>query len=229
MDLAGQLRLRLEREANFSRERFIVSDCNRDAVRMIDGWPPHGSGALALIGPKGGGKTHLAMAWAARTRARVLSPPPTATAEWAWSSGAAVVDDADAADHGEGFFHLLNTASRPDCCLLLTGETPPNQWTVDVPDLRSRLNALPVVELGEPDDAVLRGLLIKLFEDRNIRPPADLLAYLVRRIERSAAAARAIVKALDEAASAEGRPVSRVLARQILQDETEDDPGAPRP
>lgn len=227
--MAGQLRLKLEREANFSRERFIVSGCNREAVRMVDAWPSQGSGALALIGPKGAGKSHLAMAWASRTRARVLAARATSREDWAWSSGPAVLDPADAAVHGEEFFHLLNTASRPNCCLLLTGETAPNRWSVEVPDLRSRLNALPVVELCEPDDEVLQGLLVKLFEDRNIRPPADLLAYLVRRIERSAAAAMAIVKALDESASAEGRPVSRVLARQILQDESEDDTGALRP
>jgi chromosomal replication initiation ATPase DnaA len=82
--------------------------------------------------------------------------------------------------------------------------------------LRSRLNALAVAELGEPDDAVLAGVLEKLFRVRNIRPADDLLPYLVKRMERSVPRAREIVARLDEVADEERRAVSRALARRIL-------------
>ncbi len=221
--MGGQLRLKLESAADFGRVRFIVSACNAEAADALDRWPDGRSQALALIGPAGSGKTHLATAWAARTGAVVLHKEAMDQEPDHWPSGPAVLEDADGAAHGEVFFHLLNSAERPGGALLLTGRSAPNTWPVAVPDLRSRLNALPVVVLGEPDDAVLRGVLINLFQERSIRAPDDLLAYLVRRMERSAAAARAMVRALDEASSAESRPVSRVLARQILKDESEDE------
>jgi chromosomal replication initiation ATPase DnaA len=225
MHLGGQLRLKLERAANFSRESFIVSASNRDAARTLDAWPAAGASTLALVGPPGSGKTHLAMAWAARTDAKVITPDDLADGLADQVAGALLMDDADRAPHGEAFFHLLNTALRPDCCLLMTGATAPKLWSVEVQDLRSRLNAVAVVEFGEPDDVILRGMLAKLFDERNITPPQELVDYLLRRMERSASAAGAIVKALDEAASAEGRPVSRVLARQLLKDDGEDAPG----
>jgi chromosomal replication initiation ATPase DnaA len=75
-----------------------------------------------------------------------------------------------------------------------------------------------VAELSEPDDAVLGGVLAKLFRERNIRPPDDLLPYLIRRIERSVPKAHEIVARLDEEASAEHRPISRALARELLDD-----------
>jgi chromosomal replication initiation ATPase DnaA len=75
-----------------------------------------------------------------------------------------------------------------------------------------------VAVLQEPDDVVLLGVMNKLFRERHIRPPEDVLLYLIRRIERSVPAARAVVARLDEAAMAEQRPVSRALAREILED-----------
>ncbi len=200
-----------------------MSAVNRDAVSMLDSWPGALSGALALIGPAGSGKSHLANAWAARTGARVVRAERLADEELSDASGPMLLDRADGAPHGEAFFHLLNSAAKPGACLLLTGRTPPNVWPVQVQDLRSRLNALPVIELGEPDDAILHGVLVKLFEARGIRPSPDLQAYLVRRIERSVPAAQAIVAALDDAAAADHRPISRALARELLKDEGEDD------
>jgi chromosomal replication initiation ATPase DnaA len=132
--------------------------------------------------------------------------------------GPVLWEDADLSPHGETMFHMINIAARPGGGLLATARTPPSAWRTDVPDLRSRLNALPVALLQEPDDAVLRGVLLKFFTERRIRPSDELLAYLVRRIERSIPKALEIVAKLDETASASGRPVSRTLARQVLED-----------
>lgn len=217
--MRGQLRLKLERAADYSRDRFVVSTPNAEAVRTLDSWPNGHGGALALIGPAGAGKTHLAFAWAERTGAQNVSLDVDDEAPEA--SGPVLLDEADAAPHSEDFFHLLNRAARPGGALLLTGRTPPKSWPVQVQDLRSRLNALQVIQIGEPDDVILRGVLVKLFQERNIRPPQDLLAYLLLRMERSVPAAQATVAALDEAASAEHRAVSRTLAREILHDETD--------
>ena len=121
----------------------------------------------------------------------------------------------------------LPLGPRPPCplpadgSLLVTARTPPAAWPADLPDLRSRLNALPVASLSEPDDAVLAALLDKFFRERNIRPPEDLTPYLVRRIERSAAAARDIVVRLDETADALHRPISKALAREILEKDSD--------
>ena len=92
---------------------------------------------------------------------------------------------------------------------MLTARTPPSQWPAALPDLRSRLNALLVAELHEPDDAVLEGALLKFFRERNIRPGDDLIPYLLRRIERSIPQAQAIVAQLDDAPHVSGRQGAR--------------------
>ena len=68
-----------------------------------------------------------------------------------------------------------------------------------------------------PDDVVLGAMLKRAFATRNITPGEEVIEYLARRIDRSAAAVERIVDQLD----AYHRPVTRVLARQVLGDSDE--------
>ncbi len=215
-----QLRLMLQRPPSWKREDFVVSACNAEAVRAVDAWPAWHGGVLALVGPAETGKTHLAKAWAERAGAVELDPahPPSHLADL---NGRPVFVEGAERTQPETLFHLINMAAEPGGGLLLTSRDRPTAWPSPLPDLRSRLNALPVAELGPPDDEALRGVLAKFFRDRNIRPADDVFEFLIRRMERSVPVARALVERLDEAADAEHREVSRVLARQILEDEPE--------
>jgi len=224
--VARQLRLELRRPSSFRREDFIVSPTNADAVRAVDSWPAWYGGCLALVGPTGSGKSHLARAWATRVDAAVLDAEHGSTAsDLAPLQGRPIlIEDAHQGVADETLFHLINMAGDEGAGLLLTAPMAPQAWSASLPDLRSRLNAVPVAELPPPDDMVLEGLLKNFFRERNITPADDLIPYLLRRIERSAVSARDIVDRLDEAAVADHRAVSRALARQIfeIEDETLD-------
>jgi len=203
----------LRRPASFARADFIFSETNREALKLLDGWPSWHGGCLALVGPEGAGKTHLAMEWAHRAKAAVLRP---ACKDISAALGRPVLmEEADKADP-EVLFHLINMAGAGGG-LLLTSRSHPRSWPADLPDLRSRLNALPVAAIGEPDDVVLEGVLRKFFRERNIKPAEDVYPYLMWRIERSVRVAREVVARLDEVANAEEREITRALVRQILE------------
>ena len=209
---AVQARLPLQRSPDFDRASFIVSDSNRSAFEAVEAWPRWPDSRLVLVGPAHAGKTHLAAIWAKASVAIHVRPdellPPHL-------QSAIVLEDMDRRPRDEALFHLLNVAG-PGATVLMTARTPPREWCCGLPDLRSRLNALLVVELATPDDAVLLGLLRKFFRERNIRPEPDVIPYLLRRIERSAAAALDIVARIDEAADVERREITRVFARDVL-------------
>ena len=103
-----------------------------------------------------------------------------------------------------------------EACLLITARGAPARWGVALPDLASRLRALPTVALSAPDDALLRAVLVKLFADRQLGVDESLVSYLVTRIERSFAAARAAVETLDREALRLQRPVTRALAAELI-------------
>jgi chromosomal replication initiation ATPase DnaA len=215
-----QLALSLDHAESYAREDFLSGPCNEGPLQLIDCWPDWPANAIALIGPEGSGKTHLAMMWAVAAGARVISARALGEAELpsALATGALVVEDAATMADDRVLFHLINLAREEQSSLLFTGRTPPAIWAVAIPDLLSRLRALPVVTLQAPDDAMLRAVIVKLATDRQLTLDESVVGYLSTHIERSFAAARAAVIALDNEALRQRRPATRALAAEMLRD-----------
>lgn len=215
-----QLSLDLPVRTALGREDFFVSPANRTALAALDGWRDWPEGKLALVGPEGAGKTHLAHVWAAETGAVAcaMAALPKADIPALASAPAIVVEDAPrgGAEAETALFHLHNEARARGAALLVTARTPPATWQLGLPDLASRMATLPVARIEAPDDALLTAVLVKLFADRQIAPPPAVLGYLVSRMPRSLAMAGALVEALDRASLEQGRKVSRLLAAEIL-------------
>ena len=214
-----QLSLDLPHRAALGAEDFLVSDCNRGAVRLIDSWPEWKENAKLIVGPAASGKTHLARVWQARSGAMALSPGSLDIGRLdALKEGSAlIVEDIDRAGYGEkALFHLLNLAREKRLFVLFSSREAPNRFDFALPDLRSRLNALPAVRIGAPDDALLKTVMLKHFADRQLSVDPKVLDFLALRIERSLAAAADAVAAIDRAALGSGRKISRQLAAEAL-------------
>lgn len=214
-----QLTLDLGRRPALGRAAFLVSASNARAVAMVEDWEHWPGGKLVLAGPEGAGKTHLAHVWAEMSGARITDA--RSVDESALEAGCLVIEDVDriAGDRAreERVFHLHNAVINRRGRLLLTGRGAPGSWGIALPDLASRLGAAGVARLDPPDEALLAGVLVKLFADRQVRARPLLIDYLLRRIDRSFAAAEAAVAAIDAAALAQGRPVGPRLAAEVLQ------------
>lgn len=214
-----QLALALDHSESYAREDFLSGPGNEGPLQLIDCWPDWPASAVALVGPEGSGKTHLAMMWASAAGARIIPGHALGEAELpsALATGALVVEDAATGTDERTLFHLINLAREEKVFLLFTARTPPVTWAVAIPDLASRLRALPVVTLQAPDDAMLRALIVKLAGDRQLIFDESVVGYLSMRIERSFAAARAAVIALDEEALRQRRPATRALAAELFR------------
>jgi len=214
-----QLPLGLSLPTSWAREDFLVAEGNDAALAALDAWPdwPGQATAFVLHGPEGSGKTHLAHIWAERSGARIVGPADVTVATVdGLAQQALCVDDADRIVDPAALFHLVNLMRERRHGLLLTGAKPPALWPFTLPDLMSRLKAMPAAGIAEPDDTLLAAVLVKLFSDRQLQIGEGLVTYLVPRIERSFHAARYWAAALDAAALAENRAVTVVLARKLL-------------
>ncbi|KAB2942260.1 MAG: hypothetical protein K8F92_01935 [Hyphomicrobium sp.] len=200
-------------------EDFLVSRSNAAAVEMIDRWPNWPHPASMVAGPQGSGKSHLANVWRLRSAAALLSAGALDDAAVACLSdgGALVVEDLDRGIADEkALFHLLNRARESKLSVLLTSRIPPGEQQFRIPDLRSRLRALPIVEVQPPDEALLKAVLVKLFADRQLNVEPAVIDYLSVRMERSMAAANRVVATVDRLALAKHRKVTRPLAAEAL-------------
>lgn len=214
-----QLRLDLPARTAFGREDFLVSTSNVAAFDFIDRWPAWPDRRALLIGPPGSGKSHLAAIWAATAEAEIIEARSLTRdgVPALGPLGALVVENADLPGLDEAaLFHLINLAQERGLHLLVTARDLPAHWGVKLPDLLSRLRLLPSATIAAPDEALLRAVLVKLFDDRQLLVEANIIDYLSRRIDRSLDAARAIVASLDDEAMAQGRRITRAMAAAIL-------------
>jgi chromosomal replication initiation ATPase DnaA len=214
-----QLILDLPHRAALGAHDFLISPSNKAAADMIDLWPQWPQASVAVVAPPHAGKTHLGNVWrlksgAARLEAAALreADVPAAAAH-----GAVLVEDLHAGIADErALFHLLNLVREHKLSMLLTSRAPPGELEPSLPDLRSRLRALPLVTIDPPDEPLLKAVLVKHFTDRQLAVEPGVIAYIALRMERSMEAAATLVAAIDHAAMSAHRKVTRALAAEVL-------------
>ena len=213
-----QLTLDFPVETRFGPDDFLPAPANEAALALVRAWPDWPDRIVALVGPAGSGKSHLAAIWAARAGARTVDPLalPTPAALAESPPGALLIDDADRVVDETALFHVLNFVIEHRLTLLMTRQRAPLPGEVVLPDLLSRLRRAPAIEIGAPDETLVRAVLEKLCRDRQLTVDEPTLVYAALRLERSLDAARAFVSALDRAALAQGRAVTRALAAEVM-------------
>jgi DnaA regulatory inactivator Hda len=222
--MTRQYPLPLPHREAMEADDYLVTASNREASAWVNKWPEWPSHGLLILGPSGSGKTHLLNLWLKRSNGILVTPDDLKTkdARELTANGMIIaVDDvgqiAGDAIGEEILFHLHNIVRDAKGSLLLTASDALEQKSIKLADLRSRLLALPVAAIEAPDDELLSMLLVKQFHDRQIEISADVITYLLPRIERTTAALRELVAKLDRVSLAERRGITVALTKQVLK------------
>ncbi|GAB4349948.1 MAG: DnaA regulatory inactivator HdaA [Oricola sp.] len=216
-----QLVLDIGLSGSMTRDDLVVTRSNRAAVTLVESWPNWPGPAVVLAGPPGSGKTHLATIWRDMADARACDPSALCGADLdaAQAGRALLLDGIEPGGFDEdALFHIMNAVRANGGSLLMTSTHWPGAWKVETPDLRSRIQAATTVEIAEPDDELLFGVMTKLFADRQIAVDPAVIRYLVSRIERSLASALAIVDRLDKASLARKARITRAFAAPYVRE-----------
>jgi chromosomal replication initiation ATPase DnaA len=213
----GQLVLDLAHRPALGAEDFLISGSNQAAADIVDRWPDWPHACVVVVAPQGAGKTHLANVWRLKSAAMRLEAAALAEADVARVQGAVLVEDLHAGIGEERvLFHLLNLVREHKLTMLLTSRRAPGELELGLPDLRSRLRALPLVTIAAPDAALLKAVLVKHFADRQLPVEPHVISYIALHMEQSMQAAAAVVAEIDRQALAAHRKVTRALAAEIL-------------
>jgi chromosomal replication initiation ATPase DnaA len=212
-----QLLLDLAQRPALGAEDFLVSASNQAAADMIDRWPDWPLASVMVVAPARAGKTHLANVWRLKSGAARLVASALREDDVASANGALLVEDLHGGiAHERALFHLLNLVREHRLSMLLTSRVPPGELDVHLPDLRSRLRALPLVSIARPDEGLLKAVLVKHFSDRQLAVEPHVVNHLALHMEQSMEAAANIVAEIDRLAMASHRKVTRALAAEAL-------------
>ena len=128
-----------------------------------------------------------------------------------------VIEDLDSNINEEAFFHLYNNYNVPGRFKLFTSELPPSKLSLKLPDLRSRLNIIPTIEINQPDDEMLTALIAKLFNDRQIIINQEILDYILKYSERSFDYITKLIAEIDEISWIYKRAVSIPIVKEAIE------------
>lgn len=181
-----------------TREAFVVSASNVLALQALDAWRLTAENLLVICGPRGSGKTHLA-----GILQRDLGE-------------VSIHDDMPAGLSPAELLRLIEKAREQGGRMVLAGRGDPKEWAAGLKDLETRLNAAVRITLVEPDEALLRAVILKVFTDRQLRAPGTIADYAAPRLPKTFAAAQAFVAALDALSIEKGQPIGLKLARQAV-------------
>lgn len=219
--IATQIPMDLAFRTALGRENFLVASPNAEAVKWIDQWPEWPSNFLLVMGPEGCGKTHLCHVWAERANAVTITVEDLENKDMAeladLVSTPLVLEDIGDRLPENKFFHLYNLVKEAKGSLLMTSKSAVSEWKIKLPDLQSRLGAIQVTRIGEPDDMLFASILLKLFSDRQLQVSPDAVQYLMTRLERSFREALHIVSALDDLSLSKKRKITIPLIRDLLE------------
>ena len=220
-DQPVQMALELPVENFVTREDIVEGSANALAVEMVDAWPQWPGRVVILAGPVGSGKSHIGNVWAHKAGARSIAINAlNELGEDMVNDRPLLLEDAGPNLIDEtALFHILNTKRALESSIIITSRSWPGDWNIALADLSSRLRAAQLVELGEPDDELLRKVLFKLFSDRQLPVDTGVIDYLVVRMERSLEAAYRIVAQLDARGLAQKRKITRILAGEVLAED----------
>lgn len=216
-------------------ESVIAGRPNEAAIALAsrpEAWATH---ALCLTGPARSGLTYLARAWAGRFGGRYLTAAEfqgmKLTALDAIADNHVALDDADQimARRDDQFLSFYNMVAAKGGRLLLTAHSGPASWRTGIADLRSRLNSMPVAEIGQPDEDHVRARLRAAAALRFMKLSPETINYLVPRIDLSYEAIETLMDRLSGAVSMAGKAPGLALVRSVLEgldEDGEEDEGA---
>lgn len=187
-----------------------------------------GAPLLYLHGAEGAGKSHLLQAICAAVPGAAYLPLPALQSlgpdVLSGLSGQPLVAldslEGIAGDAGweRALFTLYNECLAAGARLVVGARVPARDLPVALPDLRSRLAAMPHYALRNLDEAQQREALRARAAARGIDLPDETLQYLQRRFARDMTRLHALLEKLDVASLEAQRPLTVPFIRQVLGD-----------
>ena len=223
-----QLIFNLNRRGNIGLENFFISESNNLAVDTIKNWQHWPTKKILLVGPTGSGKSHLANFWCNQSCAQKLTIRNLHELDVVdlSNSRALLIDDIDNLEVlnkfekqlvEEKLFYLLNSIARTSCFLMMTSSAPVSSWGLQLPDLISRLKTSAVVELLPPDDELILAVLLKQFDDKQIKVSPEFILFVSKRINRTFYSIRQFVDSIDQLSLKQKRGVTIPVASELLE------------
>ncbi len=194
----------------FMSKEFFVTDKNLFAYNYLNKWPEWDQQFVYIYGPEKCGKTSISKLWKEKSNGIYVSThnfdkfiekdldiDHIKSNNWILDNVDTLINKKNIRNSRK-ILNLINIIKdNENAYLLMTGKRAPNYIGCDLNDLRSRLSSSIVLEISNPDQELIKKIIEKYLNDRNIFLSKKNLKYISDRVERSYESALKIAKQID--------------------------------
>ena len=204
-------------------EDYIITESNSFAFdlisRMIRGEINQG----VISGPPFSGKTHLSKILIKNigsNESLYIDRDYKKIIEKVGSSNLIVIENIDKVledKSEEDLFHIINFTKENDKKLLMTSCKSIFNIEFKLEDLKSRLNAILEAKIMQPDDELMKLVLIKIFNDKQLLINPNVINFLKSRLERSYKSINDFIEKIDKFSLEKGKKITIALINDLIK------------
>ena len=204
-------------------EDYIITESNSFAFdlisRMIRGEINQG----VISGPSFSGKTHLSKILIKNigiNESLYIDRDYKKIIERVGSSNLIVIENIDKLIEDrseEDLFHIINFTKESDKKLLMTSGKSISNIEFKLEDLKSRLNAILEAKIMQPDDELMKLVLIKIFNDKQLLINPNVINFLKSRLERSYKSINDFIEKIDKFSLEKGKKITIALINDLIK------------
>ena len=204
-------------------EDYIITESNSFAFdlisRMIKGEINQG----VISGPSFSGKTHLSKILIKNiggNESLYIDRDYKKIIEKVGSSNLIVIENIDKVledKSEEDLFHIINFTKENDKKLLMTSCKSISNIEFKLEDLKSRLNATLEAKIMQPDDELMKLVLIKIFNDKQLLINPNVIDFLRSRLERSYKSINDFIEKIDKFSLEKGKKITIALINDLIK------------
>ena len=218
MSDTNQTIIKFDYDKNFKNSDFVLSKSNKHIYNFLNRWPKWERNFINIIGQKFSGKTHLINIFikknnGIRINGQSLNEEDLKKIEIHKNI---IIEDLTSNINENLFYSLMNLVEQDNKYVIITSLNPIVDIDFNLTDIKSRAKSFLLLNIEQPDDELIFGIILKNLSDRQISIDKKLIDYIVKRIERSYSKIHNFIYKIDQLSLKKKKSIDFKLIKEVL-------------
>ena len=214
----NQTIIKFDYDKNFKNSDFVLSKSNKHIYNFLDRWPKWERNFINIIGQKFSGKTHLINIFIKKNKGISISGQFLNEEDLKKISiyENIIIEDLTSNINENLLYSLMNLVEHNNKYVIITSLNPIVNIDFKLVDLKSRAKNFLLLNIEQPDDELIFGIILKNFSDRQILLDKKLIDYIVKRIERSYSKIHNFIYKIDQLSLKKKKSIDFKIIKEVL-------------
>jgi len=214
----NQTIIKFDYNKNFKNTDFVLSKSNKHIYNFLDRWPKWEKNFINIIGQRSSGKTHLINIFIEKYKGKRINAQSLNEVDLKKMEiyENIIIEDLTSNINENLLYSFLNLIEQNNKYVIITSLDPIVDINFKLTDLKSRSKSFILLNIEQPDDELIFGIILKNLSDRQISLDKKLIDYIVKRIERSYSKIHDFIYKIDQLSLKKKKSIDLKIIKEVL-------------